>query len=157
MNLPTCTNLANLKICLSPTPKEMMDMDFICFDSKWNENDYREMQQQPSFNNWLLRIHDMKDVGMLSFHNIDPELEIIRLGIHPEWRNRGFAKLLLEQLEIFARESKIESILLEVNVFNKSAISLYNKFLFKEVGVRKNYFNDTGEDAFLFKKNLKYD
>ena len=157
MNLSAYTNLANLKICLAPSPKEMMEIDFSCFDSKWNEEDYREMQDQPSFNNWLLKVPDIIDVGMLSFNNIEPEIEIIRLGIHPEWRNRGFAKFMLEQLEIFARESKIESIWLEVNIFNKSAISLYNKFSFEEVGVRKNYFKNTRDDALLFKKIIKYD
>ena len=56
----------------------MMRMDSICFNSPWNEQDYREMQEQPSFNNWLLEIPSVGQVGMLVFQFVPPELEILR-------------------------------------------------------------------------------
>ncbi len=132
-------------------------MDFLCFTLPWNEQDYREMQKQPSFNNWLLEIPDVCAVGMLAFQSVPPELEILRLGVHPDWRKRGLAEFMLEQLEILAKSDRIESLWLEVHAANKSAVSLYSKLAYKETGGRKNYFRNPSGDALLFKKLLKHD
>jgi len=53
----------DVQISLQPSAKEIMEMDFLCFTLPWNEQDYREMQKQPSFNNWLLEIPDVCAVG----------------------------------------------------------------------------------------------
>ena len=132
-------------------------MDFLCFTSPWNEKDYREMQKQPSFNNWLLKNPCICALGMLVFQSIPPELQILRLGIHPNWRKLGLAGFMLTHLEIHAKSDNIESIWLEVHEDNKSAISLYSKLGYKEISSRKNYFRNPSGDALLFKKLLKHD
>ena len=73
--------IPGIRFCLLPSPKEMMRMDSICFNSPWNEQDYREMQEQSSFNNWLLEIPDVGQVGMLVFQSVPPELEIHKLRV----------------------------------------------------------------------------
>ena len=147
--------LRDVRISLYPSAKEIMEMDFLCFTSPWNEKDYREMQKQPSFNNWLLKNLDVCALGMLVFQSIPPELEILRLGVHPDWRKQGLAGFMMTHLETHAKSDKIESIWLEVHEDNKSAISLYNKLAYKETYRRKNYFRNPSGDALLFKKLLK--
>ncbi len=149
--------LCDVSFSLNPSAKEIMEMDFLCFTSPWNEKDYREMQKQSSFNNWLLKNPDDCALGMLVFHSIPPELEILRLGVHPNYRKLGLAGFLLTQLEIHAKSYKIGSIWLEVHEDNKSAISLYGKLAYKGIGSRKNYFRNPSGDALLFKKLLKHD
>ena len=149
--------LCDVSFSLNPSAKEIMEMDFLCFTSPWNEKDYREMQKQSSFNNWLLKNPYVCALGMLVFQSIPPELEILRLGVHPNWRKHGLAGFMLTHLEIHAKSDKIESIWLEVHEGNKSAISLYSKLSYKEIGCRKNYFRDPSGDAILFKKLLKHD
>ena len=138
-----------------PSAKEMMGVDSLCFNSPWNEQDYLEMQTQPTFFNWLLEIPECVHVGMIAFQSIPPELEILRLGVHPDWRKRGHARFILEQLEIQTKSDKIESLWLEVHAANKPAISLYSKLGYKEIGRRKKYFRNPLGDALLFKKLLK--
>ena len=41
---------------------------------------------------------------------------------------------------------------LEVRVSNQSAISLYERYGFKQVGLRKAYYQDNHEDAYLMIK-----
>ncbi len=147
----------DVQISLQPSAKEIMEMDFLCFTLPWNEQDYREMQKQPSFNNWLLEIPDVCAVGMLAFQSVPPELEILRLGVHPDWRKRGLAEFMLEQLEILAKLDRIESLWLQVHAANKFAVSLYSKLAYKEIGSRKNYFRNPSGDALLYKKLLKHD
>ena len=149
--------LSHVQISLQPSANDMKKMDFLCFASPWDERDYSEMEKQPTYKNWLLEIPDVCKLGMLVFQTVAPELEILRLGVHPDWRRYGLAEFILEQLEIHAKSGNIESLWLEVHATNIAAISLYNKLAYKEIGSRKNYFRNPVGDARLLKKVLKHD
>ena len=139
---------------LRPSAKELSEMDIKCFISSWTERDYIEMQKISFFNSWLLETSERYSIGMVAFNNIYQEMEILRLGIHPEWRKKGLAELMLDRLELFSRKKNVISIFLEVHIANKPAISLYRKKGFKEIGRRKNYFKKPSGDALLLKKIL---
>ena len=55
---------------------------------------------------------------------------------------------MLEELIKIAKEKKLKDITLEVNVNNIPAINLYKKYNFKEVGIRKKYYNNS-DDAII--------
>ena len=137
---------------LRPSAKELTEMDILCFTSSWTERDYIEMQKIPHFNTWLLETPESNSVGILAFNNIYQELEILKLGIHPEWRKKGLAELMLDRLELFSRKKNVISIFLEVHIANEPAISLYRKKGFKDIGIRKNYFQKPSGDALMLKK-----
>ena len=80
-------HIQGISFCLHPSPKEMMKMDSLCFSSAWSEQDYREMQEQPTFSNWLLQVPTAAQVGMLSFQSVPPELQILRIAVLPDWRS----------------------------------------------------------------------
>lgn len=150
-------HIRDISFCLQPSPKEMMKIDSLCFSAAWSEQDYREMQEQPTFSNWLLQVPTATQVGMLSFQSVPPELQILRLAVLPDWRKQGLAQFMLEQLEIVAKSANLESLCLEVNSANKAAIALYYKQGYQDKGIRKNYFINPLGDALLLKKILKYD
>ena len=133
----------------------MMKMGSLCFSATWSEQDYREMQEQPTFSNWMLQVPTADQVGMLSFQSVPPELQILRLVVLPDWRQQGFPQFMLEQLEIVAKSANLESLWLEVNSANKAAIALYSKQGYQETGIRKNYFINPLGDALLQKQNLE--
>ena len=137
---------------LRPSAKELTEIDVLCFISSWTEQDYNEMQKVPFFNSWLLEIPESYSIGVLAFNIIFQELEILRLGIHPQWRKKGLAELMLDRLELFSRKKNVISIFLEVHIANQPAISLYRKKGFKEIGRRENYFQNPLGDALLLKK-----
>ena len=90
--------IRGISFCLQPSPKEMMKIDSFCFSAAWSEQDYREMQEQPTFSNWLLQVPTATQAGMLSFQSVPPELQILRLAVLPDWRKKGPAQFMLEQL-----------------------------------------------------------
>ena len=52
----------------------------------------------------------------------------------------------------------VKYITLEVRESNLPAILLYEKFLFEYIGMRKNYYQDNGENAIImFTQNIWYD
>tara|TARA_B100000676_G_C18006943_1_gene804325 strand:+ start:774 stop:1253 length:480 start_codon:yes stop_codon:yes gene_type:complete len=145
----------DVSFSLKPSARELTELDFQCFDSTWSEKDYFEMKKNPFFYGWILGIPGKYNVGILAFNIIYQELEILRLGVHPFWRKKGIAKLMLNRLDLLARNKKVISIFLEVHFANNPALSLYSKSGFHPVGRRKNYFKNPFGDAILLKKNIK--
>ncbi len=75
------------------------------------------------------------------------EGEVMKIGISPKFQRQGIGfKLLNKLLEIF-KKRKVNRVFLEVRESNFSAIGLYKKVGFKEVGRRKKYYRS--EDALI--------
>jgi ribosomal-protein-alanine N-acetyltransferase len=72
----------------------------------------------------------------------------------PEYRGKHFACALLDECINKANELKVPKMLLEVRKSNTSAIALYDKYQFKNIGIRKNYYTAPIEDAIIMVKEL---
>ncbi|NET59278.1 MAG: ribosomal protein S18-alanine N-acetyltransferase [Symploca sp. SIO2E6] len=88
-------------------------------------------------------------VGLGCFWSILEEAHITIVAVHPDWRRQGLGQLLLYALLQNATKLKLERATLEVKPSNQAAVSLYHKFGFQEAGRRRNYYQDTGEDALI--------
>ena len=82
------------------------------------------------------------------------EAELLRIGVCPSLRGRGIAARLMERLLEVAAAAGAESVFLEVREHNDAARSLYRKFGFHEVGVRKDYYRGPKEDGILMRADL---
>lgn len=91
-------------------------------------------------------------LGFLELSTLPPEMELFDIAIDEKFQGKGYAKLLMNFMIDLAKENKCETIFLEVNRINQKAISLYDKFGFKEYAVRKNYYGEN--DAILMKLEL---
>lgn len=77
------------------------------------------------------------------------EGHICTLAVHPDWRGRGLGEMLLAGLIERATALGAAVATLEVRLSNQVAQSLYEKYAFARVGVRKGYYSDTHEDAVI--------
>ena len=86
------------------------------------------------------------------------EAEILILGVHPDARRKGLGRLLLEALFTHLKSLSdpfiAESVFLEVRSGNQAAIRLYEAMGFAQVGLRKGYYADNGEDAALLRREV---
>ena len=85
-----------------------------------------------------------------------PETHILNLTVSSQFRNNGIGCSLIELIINDARIRNSQDIILEVRSSNKIAQSLYKKLLFKQIGVRKDYYDchDGREDAYVLKLEL---
>ena len=81
------------------------------------------------------------------------EADIMNIVTRRDFRQMGVASSLLEYLIDYAKSINLKKITLEVNENNLSAIHLYDKFNFDNIGIRKKYYNGES-DAFIMSKNL---
>jgi ribosomal-protein-alanine N-acetyltransferase len=77
------------------------------------------------------------------------EAHIINIAVSEEHQHQGIGELLLIGMIDLAAQLKARYIVLEVRVSNIVAQSLYSKYGFKAVGVRKGYYTDNHEDAVM--------
>ena len=85
------------------------------------------------------------EIGFIeTIPNID-YLEITNVVVYEEYRSKGYSKKLMNYI---FDNTNYNRILLEVSVKNTIAISLYRKYGFKEINVRKEYYKD-GSDALI--------
>jgi ribosomal-protein-alanine N-acetyltransferase len=76
------------------------------------------------------------------------ETEVLSIAVGPDARRRGLASGLLEQACHRATGMGAMRIFLEVASVNLAARNLYTKHGFREVGLRKAYYED-GDDALV--------
>ena len=108
-----------------------------------------------SENPFLRRIEyfiDDKAVGYLEYSLIYDRIEIENIEVLDEHRKMGIGTKLMGYLVSTAIDLRVINITLEVRVSNEIAISLYKKFGFREVALRKNYYGD--EDGILMEKQV---
>jgi ribosomal-protein-alanine N-acetyltransferase len=88
-------------------------------------------------------------VGYAGFWLIAGEIHVSTIAVAPEERGRGRGEWLLLNLLLLACELEPLLVTLEVRRGNVVAQNLYRKYRFEEVGLRRRYYRDTGEDALL--------
>ena len=111
------------------------------------KSEFNSLYEKNTFSKDFVFISENELVGIISYSLIYDRIELNYIYVNNNKRNMGIAsKLMLHMIEEGIRNN-IKNITLEVNVNNKEAISLYEKFGFVVVAVRPNYYN--GEDGYL--------
>jgi len=91
-----------------------------------------------------------------AFHIICPvldELHILNLVVSASAQGQGFGHALMHDIFSFAKNNTSKKIFLEVRASNLVAQSLYLKWQFTQIAVRKNYYrtaNKQREDGLIF-------
>jgi [ribosomal protein S18]-alanine N-acetyltransferase len=85
--------------------------------------------------------------GGLMVH--EDEGHITTIAVEPDLQHSGIGTRLMLDLMEEARNRGARTVALEVRVANWPAQRLYSWFGFRPVGVRKNYYAETGEDALV--------
>jgi ribosomal-protein-alanine N-acetyltransferase len=94
-------------------------------------------------------------LGYISLWFIGDEVQVLNLACHPDFRRRGVASTLLEHSLSFYQKRGAKRVFLDVRRSNHEARSLYRRYGFKPIGVRKGYYADTKEDAIVMIRKMR--
>ncbi|WP_204102654.1 MULTISPECIES: ribosomal protein S18-alanine N-acetyltransferase [Spirulina sp. CCY15215] len=130
-----------------------VELDRLCLGGMWSLQGYQRELDSPNSEILVLSLpwegKDNTIVGIGCFWAILEEAHITLLAIHPDYQGQGLGQLLLYSLLEKALQRQLERATLEVRASNQIALSLYQKFGFKEAGRRKKYYPGTEEDALI--------
>jgi ribosomal-protein-alanine N-acetyltransferase len=158
---------------------EVMDIEQVAFPLPWPAQAYRQELQNfgrsyfivaraipngngqhetPARTGLLQRIVQRKPrralpdrpvVGYGGLWVVADDGHISTIATHRDWRGKGVGELLLLSMLREAQRRNAAVATLEVRVSNTVAQALYRKYRFDEVGLRKHYYRDNGEDAMI--------
>ena len=103
---------------------------------------------------YTVAVEDKKIVGYLGVMFVLDELHVNTLGTLPGHEGRGIATSLMDDAWDDALARGITRATLEVATTNTRAQKFYYRYGFKPVGVRKNYYERTHEDALVLWADL---
>lgn len=97
-------------------------------DIDGDEREFFAFYNNVTLENVLVIYENEEAVGCGGFKKYDDTTaEIKRMFVHPNHRNKGIARLILTELEIWAKEKGFSSFILETSPKLTSAIALYEK------------------------------
>ena len=88
-------------------------------------------------------------VGFAGQMFLDDESHVNNIAVDPAWQGRGLGVAIFVDLVRVALARGTRHLTLEVRVGNEPALALYRRFGLAPVGVRRNYYPETGEDALV--------
>ena len=134
--------------------KSVINIEKNAYDkSYWNESMLKRLFNKDS--NEIIWITEIRQqiVGFLIEQRCDHEINLLNLAIDKSFQNMGIGGEMVRCfLKIIPKNS---SVFLEVKKSNFIARKIYSNLNFKDIDIRKNYYND-GSDAFImqYKKYL---
>lgn len=132
------------------------EMEQQIFSDPWSEKSVLETVQQKQSVCFAAEKAGHILGYLLVYHAAD-EAEIARIAVQKEARRQGAAGKLMQALEHYCEEHKMEKLLLDVRESNEAARSFYTKNGFVEDGIRQGFYTNPSEDAVLMSRQLGAD
>ena len=130
---------------------ELVKLEKICFSQPWS---YQSLEEELSNDTayFFTALDGEKVIGYIGLYIVCESCFVSNIAVFPEYRRKGVATALIERACECAKEHGTDFISLEVRPSNVSALALYEKLGFEEMGLRKNYYRNPTEDALIMTK-----
>lgn len=134
---------------------EVVNLEEELFSSSWSLSDfaYELLENDFSFN-YVLE-DDSCLIGYVGVWLMYEQAQITTIGVCSCYQRQGYGRLLMNTMIDLAMRHGCETMSLEVRVSNEKAIALYQSLGFTIEAIRKNYYQDNHEDAYLMMKRLE--
>lgn len=123
----------------------------------WSSSTWQQILQSPTTGAQrivLIAESPGQRVGFGVLGLADDNAEIESLAVTEEWRRRGIARQICNDLLGWARARHAKHASLEVRVSNAGARALYLSLGFREIALRRGYYRDPEEDALVMTMDL---
>ncbi|WP_088324866.1 GNAT family N-acetyltransferase [Polaribacter tangerinus] len=87
-------------------------------------------------------------IGMIDLFDFDPQHKRAGIGIliHPEYQNKGFASDALSMIINYCfKHLNLHQLYANITIDNDKSFSLFNKFKFEKIGVKKDWILSNGK------------
>lgn len=137
--------------------REMMpeDLDLvaaienICFSDPWSKDGFISSLEEPASILLVAENEEGKIAGYCCLYGVLDEGEIVNVAVSPEFRKKGYGAGMVTDLMRRGEERGIRTFFLEVRAGNDSARRLYSELGFKELSIRKGFYEYPKEDGIL--------
>jgi ribosomal-protein-alanine N-acetyltransferase len=121
----------------------------------WSKEMFIGEMRNPFSHCFITKIREMPNhpvLGFICFRNIEDESELLNICVHPQHRQSGIGKRLMQFYIGFSTRKKTKTFYLEVNSSNLPAINLYQSFSYQWFGIRKKFYQAIFDAILMVKK-----
>ncbi len=127
--------------------KGVMSIERQVYPRPWSPNLFLSEMNELRNRMYLVARINREVVGYGGIMCYGDEAHVTTIAVDPEHHRRKIGTRILYELVQEAVRMGARAVSLEVRVSNWGAQRLYSRFGFRPVGIRKNYYQETGEDA----------
>ena len=123
-----------------------------CFGvDAWSEKSVAsELTNQLSL--WLVAVDGDRVAGYVGSQTVCDETDMMNVAVTADYRRQGLGEKLVLALVEELKAIGSQCLTLEVRDSNTPARTLYEKLGFQQIGLRKNYYKNPKEDAYILRK-----
>ena len=131
--------------------EEICDIEKRCFSDAWSRQSFiDEIDNENSV--FIVVKKEDKIVAYSGFWYIVDDAQIMNVAVDIAYKGMKISHILMKEMIQRAMDKNMATMSLEVRVSNEIAINLYKVYGFEIVGVRKQYYQDNKEDAYIMFK-----
>ncbi len=134
---------------------DLAQLEQVCFSCPWTREQLAMELPDGRHEFLVAENEDGNAIGYVGMMHVLDEGYISNVAVAAAYRQQGIGTALLEEMVRRAEGLGLSFATLEVRESNQTAISLYKKHGFAQVGRRRNYYEHPREDAILMTKLIK--
>lgn len=136
-----------------PDLPEVLAIEYAVYPFPWTNGNFLDSLSS-GYETWVLRNASRNLLGYFLMMPVVDEAHLLNITVHADLQGHGIGRTMLDQVVKLARQSGLNSVLLEVRPSNQRALTIYSRYGFHKIGVRKNYYpaaHNTREDAIVMR------
>ncbi len=123
------------------------------FSDPWPQSAFRELLGVANRVNLVLELSG-QIVGYIMAQCVADEVQIQNVAVRAVWQRRGFGAILLRCAEEEGQARGALCSILDVRGQNVAALALYERFGYRMIGRRRNYYQRPVDDALILFRRL---
>jgi ribosomal-protein-alanine N-acetyltransferase len=134
----------------------VLDLEHALFgDDAWSRRMLEgELAEQPRSRYYLVADENGAITGYAGLLVAAAQADVLTLAVAADRWGQGTGSALLEALLTEAARRNAVEVFLEVRTDNTRAQRLYRRYGFSQIGIRKGYYQPSGADALVMRRDL---
>lgn len=133
----------------------VLEIENVSFPTPWSYRSYLGELTRNNFAHYFVGFIDGELVGYIGLWIVVDEAHITTIAVAPEYRGNHIAEKFIQYGVEYTKVWGAEKMILEVRISNLAAQKVYKRMGFRQIGVRKQYYADTLEDAIVMLKHYR--
>jgi ribosomal-protein-alanine N-acetyltransferase len=134
---------------------EVLAIERSAYDHPWSRGNFSDSLRS-GYQAQLLTAGDTLLGYFVAMKGVD-EVHLLNITVAPAYQGQGWGRVMLDGLSLWSRSEGAQWLWLEVRVGNLRAQRVYERYGFRRVGERKNYYpahDGRREDAIVMSYKL---
>lgn len=131
-------NAATLRTMTPEDLDAVMAIEQAVYSHPWSRGNFRD-SLNPLFDAHCLWLEGELLGYFLAMHGVE-EMHLLNITVAPSRQGQGWGHMMLDALSLLSRSQGAQWLWLEVRQSNERALQVYERYGFRQVSIRKDYY-----------------